>query len=187
VRGVDRLHPEVTVAGTPGAGARLRLAGRLLAFARDLVSELLAPLDIPGARALGPAARGLLYQLAQSLGSVAAAPVREQLDALDGRERRLLTDGGLVLGRQVVFAPALLRPEALERRRALCAAELWPGRTLPEAAGAHPERLPLSPEIPQRIYEALGYPVIDGAAVRADLVEAQVAGPRPRRRGRRRA
>jgi ATP-dependent RNA helicase SUPV3L1/SUV3 len=190
VRGVDRLHPEVTVAGAPGAGARLRLGGRLLAFARDLVAELLAPLDIPGARALGPAARGLLYQLAQSLGSVAADPVREQLDALDGRERRLLTDGGLVLGRQVVFAPALLRPEALERRRALCAAELWPARRLPEVAGAHPARLPLSPEIPDRIYEALGYPVIDGTAVRADLIEAYIigpVGPRARRRGRRRA
>jgi ATP-dependent RNA helicase SUPV3L1/SUV3 len=60
VRGADRLHPEVSVTATLGGGARLRLARRLLAFARDLVTELLAPLEIPGARELGPAARGLL-------------------------------------------------------------------------------------------------------------------------------
>jgi ATP-dependent RNA helicase SUPV3L1/SUV3 len=188
VRGVDRLHPEVAVAGALGAGARLRLGARLLAFARDLVSELLAPLELPGADALGPAARGLLYQLAQSLGSVAADPVREQLDALEGGERRLLVGGGIVLGRRVVFAPALLGPRALEQRRALCAAELWPGRTPPAAAGEQPARLAVSPEIPPRIYEALGYPVIDGAALRADLAEARAEGRgRARRRGRRRA
>ena len=63
-RGVDLLHPEVTiVAARPlGAGARLRLARRLLAWSRDLVSHLLAPLHAgtgEHAGALSPAARGI--------------------------------------------------------------------------------------------------------------------------------
>jgi ATP-dependent RNA helicase SUPV3L1/SUV3 len=171
VRGADRLHPEVTVAGTLGGGARLRLQRRLLAFARDLVAELLAPLQ-GDARALGPAARGLLYQLEQSLGSIAAAPTREQLRALTGAERSLLAGRGVVLGRLAVHAPALLEPAALQKRWALCAAEVWPERLPPLLAGAAPPaHLPLEPAIPGRVYEALGYPLVAGLPVRADELE----------------
>jgi ATP-dependent RNA helicase SUPV3L1/SUV3 len=188
VRGADRLHPEVTVAGTLGGGARLRLQRRLLAFARDLVAELLAPLQgdarppagpelarEPGrhdSRLLGPAARGLLYQLEQSLGSIAAAPIREQLRELTGAERGLLTGRGIVLGRLAVHAPALLEPAALQKRWALCAAEVWPERLPPlPAAGALLARLSCDPAIPARVYEALGYPLLGGLPVRADEQE----------------
>jgi ATP-dependent RNA helicase SUPV3L1/SUV3 len=172
VRGSDRLHPDVTVAGTLGGGARLRLARRLLAFARDLVAELLACLPLRETRALGPAARGLLYQLEQSLGSVAAGSTREQLGDLTGPERRLLGERGIVLGRLVVYAPALLDWPSLQKRWALCAAEIWPER-LPAAPAAGEElpALPVLPEIPPGTYPALGYPLIGGFAVRADLLE----------------
>jgi ATP-dependent RNA helicase SUPV3L1/SUV3 len=175
VRGADRLHPEVSVTASLGGGARLRLGRRLLAFARDLVTELLAPLQLPGARELGPAARGLLYQLEQGLGTVtvAAGPTRDQLRDLTGAERGLLTHNGIVLGRLVLFAPALLEPAALAARSALCAAELWPERppAALEPAAPAPVRVPVVPEVPPRIYEALGYPVIGDLAVRADQLE----------------
>ena len=173
VRGADRLHPDVTVSGALGGGARLRLARRLLAFARDLVAELLAPLRPGTTRTLGPAARGLLYQLEQSLGSVSTSSTRDQLRELSGPERSLLTGQGIVLGRLVVYAPQLLEPPALQQRWALCAAELWPERLPPApgfAAGPAPH-LPVLPEVPLRLYEALGYPVLGGLAVRADALE----------------
>ncbi len=172
VRGSDRLHPDATVTGNLGGGARLRLGRRLLAFARDLVAELLAPLQIRDGRTLGPAARGLLYQLEQGLGTVAGASTREQLRELTGPERSLLAGQGIVLGRLAVFAPALLAPAALARRRALCAAELWPDRLPPPPAteGA-PLTLPVLPELPARTYEALGFPLVGDLAVRADALD----------------
>jgi len=154
VRGAGRLHPEVAVidhAGV-GAGARLRLGRRLRAFARDLVAELLAPLP-PVDDGLGPAARGIVYQLQQNLGSCAAAGMRPQLEALPPPERRRLVADGIVFGRLAVFAPRLLSPAAL---------------LPPELDAQAPACLPVDEIIP---YEALGYLVIDGWALRADSAE----------------
>ncbi|HXI56192.1 MAG TPA: helicase-related protein, partial [Polyangia bacterium] len=66
VRGAGRLHPEAVVIPPMPGGARLRLGRRLLAFARDLVAELLAPLPAAD-ETLEPAARGIVYQLHQNL------------------------------------------------------------------------------------------------------------------------
>jgi ATP-dependent RNA helicase SUPV3L1/SUV3 len=179
VRGADRLHPEVTVLPPLGAGARLRLGRRLLAYARDLVAELLAALPPPSPEA-GPAARGLLYQLEQSLGSVTAQDAREQLRALGAGERRWLS-AHVVLGRLAVFVPALLSAGALEKRRALCAAELWPDQIPPSPGRQHGElRLPVDAAISPRIYQALGYPILGGLAVRADALERSAHAPPPR-------
>jgi ATP-dependent RNA helicase SUPV3L1/SUV3 len=123
---------------------------------------------VPAAE-LGPAGRGLLYQLEQSLGSVPAASGPEG-QALEPQERRVLLDHRIVLGRRAVFLPALLAPEAMRKRRALCAAELWPAGSPPPIG---PATIDLDAGIPDRIYEALGYlPVGDTLAVRADELEA---------------
>jgi ATP-dependent RNA helicase SUPV3L1/SUV3 len=176
VRGGDRLRPEVVVGIEISGGARLRLGRRLLAFARDLVAELLAPVHAIDTRALGPAGRGIVYQLEQSLGSVATASTAAQLRDLRPAERRHLLQAGIVLGHLAVFVPPLFSPDALRKRRALCAAELWPDADppIPPAVGtAVVERSGGS----DRIYEALGYvplgDLIDPEiAVRADELEA---------------
>jgi ATP-dependent RNA helicase SUPV3L1/SUV3 len=170
------------VLGHVGAGARLRLQRRLLAFARDLVANLLGPLRELAASDVGPAARGLLYQLEQSLGSVAAGGTRDQVRALGGADRRLLLDRGIVLGRLALFLPALTGDDALETRRGLCAAELWPEGTLPAPASA--ERLVVEDDLPGRLYDALGYPLVGGQALRADVLErvgAEIARGAPPR------
>ena len=135
---------------------------------------------------LGPAARGLLYQLEQGLGTVAGASTREQLRELAGAERSLLEDRGIVLGRLAVYAPALLEPAALEKRWALCAAEVWPERLPPAPApGGAPRHVPVLPELPPPLYEALGFPRIGDLAVRADELERigrEIARGAPARR-----
>ena len=82
--GVDRLRPEVTLlVDDLGAGQRLRLHRRLVAWTRDWVAQLLAPLRDERLASLGPAARGLVYQLEQGLGTVLVASAREQVRELD--------------------------------------------------------------------------------------------------------
>jgi ATP-dependent RNA helicase SUPV3L1/SUV3 len=175
VRGADRLRPEVTLSiDVHGGGARLQLGRRLLAFARDLVAALLAPVHAVPTRELGPAGRGLLYQLEQSLGSVpAASGPHAAAQDLEPRERRVLLDHGIVLGRQAVFVPPLLAPEPLRKRRALCAAELWPAATPPDPPVPGAPVMDLVDRIPDRLYQALGYlRVGEAMAVRADELEA---------------
>jgi ATP-dependent RNA helicase SUPV3L1/SUV3 len=190
--GVDLLRPEVTLVTERaiGAGARLRLGRRLLAWTRDLVAELVTPLrSARDGAELSPAARGLLYQLEQSLGTVSARDAIEQLRALDPASRARLGRLGVRLGEHVVYVPALLNPGAIQTRAALCNAYLT--GTLPGPRSARvriePPRpgavsLRVAPAVPTPAYAAIGYPVFGSRAIRADLVDAVGARLRGRAR-----
>ena len=177
-RGVGLLVPEVRLSGLDdvAAGARLRVQRRLVAFARDLVGELLAPLRALGSADLGASARGILYQLEQGLGTVLARAAATQLVALTPRERELLVAAGVELGDCVIQLPALLSVDALGRRLALC-------RAFFEDAA----RLTIEPRVPSlrvvrgveaRTYAAVGYPVFATRAIRADVAERVFQGSR---------
>jgi ATP-dependent RNA helicase SUPV3L1/SUV3 len=176
-RGADRLRPEVTVTMDGiGPGAKLRLQRRLVAWARDLAGTLLAPLRGENLARLGPAARGLLYQIEEGLGSALASKAREQLGRIEHADRSRLGRAGVKLGRYVVYATQLLRPEAVQVRAALCQAFLGPGIVLaiPADASFLPEE-----DIDDETYLALGFPVVGGIAIRCDEVEllaARIAG-----------
>jgi ATP-dependent RNA helicase SUPV3L1/SUV3 len=175
-RGADLLRPEVQLIDDElDGGARLRLGRRLLAFSRDLAAELLAPLQTT--EPLGPAGRGLLYQLEQGLGTVLVDQAQGQLGELLPEERAALRRMGLVLGRTVIFAPPLLSAASLGLRWVLVAAQLWPAVRL-ERPDPRARRLSFHPDVPPRLYDALGFPLVGDHPTRADLVE------RPRRRRR---
>jgi ATP-dependent RNA helicase SUPV3L1/SUV3 len=155
------------------AGARARLARRLVAYGRDLVAELLAPLR-DAASSLGAAGRGLVHVLSSRLGSTLSAEVRAQLDALDETDRSSLERAGLVLGRAAVYLPALLKPAAVTRRAALASGWLA-GRDLPRWPTGAEASVPVRRGLDPALYAAVGYPVVEGRAYRADLLE-RVAG-----------
>ena len=174
-RGTALLLPEVKLAALDdlGPGARSRVLRRLLAFARDLVGELLAPLHAPELGALSPAGRGLVYQLEQGLGTALAGRAGEQIAGLSPGDRALFEAQGVALGQRVVYLPSLLRPRAVERRVALCAA--WfdpPGRpALPNASAVS---VAVRGQADERAYAAIGFPVFGTRAIRADVVERAV-------------
>jgi ATP-dependent RNA helicase SUPV3L1/SUV3 len=178
-RGSDLLHPEVLVQAPLEAGARLRLGRRLLAYSRDLVAGLLAPLRGDEVERLGAAGRGLIYQLEQGLGTLLARDAQSDPQELEPDERAALGRLGVVLGRTAIYAPALLAPRHLHERWALCAAQLWPDHRLspidPRSSTFAPD-----PDVPRAIYTALGFPLVDGRATRCDLADRQ----RPARRHR---
>jgi ATP-dependent RNA helicase SUPV3L1/SUV3 len=178
-RGPDRLRPEVMVTVEElGPGAKLRLQRRLVAWTRDLAETLLLPLRDPQLGGVGPAARGILYQLEQGLGTALASQALAQLRQLEQADRSRLGRAGIKLGRRVLYAAPLLRPEALRVRAALCRAHLGPGR----APGLPPPGARFfqpADEVDDDTCLALGFPVIAGVAVRADEVEllaARIAG-----------
>jgi ATP-dependent RNA helicase SUPV3L1/SUV3 len=168
--GVDLLRPEITLLlDDLGAGQRLRLQRRLLAWTRDWVAHLLAPLRDERLASLGPAGRGLVYQLEQGLGTVLVARAHEQVRELQAHERGVLGRAGVRVGRHVVFSARLLQPRALRERTLLCQAEI--GWRLDQPRADALSFLP-SPEVSDASYVAMGFPVIGGRAVRADVAES---------------
>ena len=183
-RGPDLLRPEVSLTlgeAQIGAGARMRLLRRVLAFARDVAAHLLESLgELPPA---SPRLRGLVYQLEQGLGTLDAREARAQLAELDADEVELLARLGVVLGELTVYVPRLLEDEALRRRAILARAFFGPARS-PGVPRPGELLLMSSPEVPSRAYLAAGFAVLGDFAVRADVLERLAsrvragAGPR---------
>ncbi|MBN2575636.1 MAG: helicase [Deltaproteobacteria bacterium] len=170
-RGADRLRPEVQVTlAELGPGARLRLQRRLVAWTRDLAQTLLSALRDPQLGKVGPAARGVLYQLEQGLGTALAGQALAQLRQIEPADRSRLGRAGIKLGRRVLYAAPLLRPEALLVRAALCQAFLGPGLAVP-VPGPRTRYFVPSDDVDDDTCLALGYPVLGGVAIRADEAE----------------
>jgi ATP-dependent RNA helicase SUPV3L1/SUV3 len=168
-RGVDILRPEVLLQldDDPGAGARLRITRRLLAWARDMADRLCASLRSPQTAELSAPGRGLVYQLEQGLGTVTAASARDQVKLLTPRDYKLLRAIAVRVGPRLVYAGAMLEPQMVQHRAALCSA--WLGRSVQAPrAGV----LSFAPAAGQEdVCLALGYPVFGERAIRADLIE----------------
>jgi ATP-dependent RNA helicase SUPV3L1/SUV3 len=119
VSGATLLTPDVRLFDdTLTLGARSRVLRRLVAFARDWVEELLAPLH--AFRDRGQAgARGLAYMLEKGLGTARSRDVRAQLDALEEGDRALLPSAGIYVGARSTFVVEMMSDEALARRSRL--------------------------------------------------------------------
>jgi ATP-dependent RNA helicase SUPV3L1/SUV3 len=171
-RGADLLRPEVRLLwdGELGAGGRLQVQRRLLAFTRDMVDEMLGSLRRGYCRDLSPAGKGLIYQLEQGLGTVWADVAREQVRGLTRHDRELMRRMDVYMGYRLVFVRGLLKPGAVRARLALCAAYYDLRLPTPELYGGNVSVKAASGVTPVA-YLAIGYPVFGPRAIRADVVE----------------
>lgn len=171
-RGTSLLLPDVRLVGMNelGAGTRSRISRRLLAFARDLVVYLLMPLRLCKSDELSGAARGILYRLEEGLGTTLARDAQEQLSQLTADDRDKLSSVGIVLGRTVIFVPALVRGHALVQRAALVRA-FADAKDAPAVPRASSVSFPVKRSVNERFHAAMGYPVFGPRAVRADVAE----------------
>ena len=163
-RGADMLRPDVVVEQALGPGAQARIQRRLVAWTRDVVADLLPPLSLDGA------ARGVLYQLRQGLGTVDRRAARDQLEALSDAERAQLEGVGIVLGHCAVYLPSTLRPGAQRIRLCLWSAYYGPP---PQTLRPRPATvsLPVDEDIDPAYYSSIGFVVRGSRAIRADQLE----------------
>jgi ATP-dependent RNA helicase SUPV3L1/SUV3 len=143
---------------------RRRLADWASRHIRLVLGPLFAALDAPSA---GPV-RGLVYRLAESLGSAPRRTIRAALAALTRGDRRESGGLGIVLARRHVFMPALLRPDALRVRATLFQVRHPQATPLP----AGPESLRGGGQIDLARDAACGYESLGGLLVRVDAVES---------------
>ena len=179
--GPDPLDPRLRMArlDSLGAGARSQVERRLQAWVQDRIAHLLAPL---GDRdALPPLARGVTYAVETGLGTVTRGEVAAQLRELTREDRRALARAGIRLGATHVYAEPLLDPGRMALRATLAAVWLGVGEApLPDDPGA--PMVAARPDLPARLYRAMGYPRHGPVAVRVDLLERLAALARRRAR-----
>jgi len=148
---------------------RSRAEARLGRWFGDLVSEILRPLIALREAEITGAARGLVFQLVEALGAVPRRLVREQASVLTPEDRKALRVLGVRLGLHTVFVPALLKPRAAR----LCGL-LWAVRecALPHAPPAPGlVTAPVVRGVPRAFYQAVGYSVAAGRAIRIDILD----------------
>jgi hypothetical protein len=141
----------------------------LLAFARDLVSRLLAPLE-PLRRSERAPLRAIAYQLQLQLGSAPRRDLAPVLAGLSEADRAALNQTVIQPGKLAVYIPALLAPRALARRSTLLAT-FEPALKLPPVGRPSFDQQHLS----EQAWMTLGYVVLGRRAFRLDLAERVAA------------
>jgi ATP-dependent RNA helicase SUPV3L1/SUV3 len=177
--GDNVLRPRVRILSDEHlTGAALEhVQTRLDLWTRTHIERLLAPLFVLGAADdVTGLARGIAFQVVESLGVLERSKVAEDVKSLDQAARAVLRKHGVRFGAFHIYVPALLKPGP----RAL-AAELWALKHGgPEVKGLDEvQRLAASgrtsfaadKETPKALYRASGYRVCGERAVRVDILE----------------
>jgi ATP-dependent RNA helicase SUPV3L1/SUV3 len=170
--GAEALSPRVEMLASEFLDAPLaeRARVRLQAWLDAHVASVLGPLAALAAAPLDGAARGLAFQLREALGSMPRRRAAAQIAALSPEDRGKLRALRIRLGMESVFVPDLLKPRAVALRAALWAAQRgdgsWP---VPPAPGL--VTAPAAPGTPEAFYDAIGFRVLAGRAVRIDMLD----------------
>lgn len=181
VAGEELSRPAVRLDDLPlvAPGARLRVQRRLVAWSRDAVNRALEPLRGPALAELSAPGKGLVWMVEQALGTLPRSAAERHLAALRPADRRPLATLGLRLGSAFLYAAGLLQPEVL-RLRGL----LWTTQR-----GEPPLQLPMesawAPAPGQEAaWLAAGFVVVEGRALRVDVLERALARLREASRAR---
>ena len=168
-KGSKLTLPEVRLEPLPiSGGQRMRLHRRLIAYCRDFTHALLQPLRPDDADS--GQVRGLLYHLAQNLGTSTVGELQTLLDSLEDNERERLERRSIVIGRHHVYCQRLLSGPALQARYALTLAYYGDAAT---PGPAHQGRPSLARQRGHqaRAARCTGFMLLGPRVCRCDLVE----------------
>ena len=147
--------------------AREQVRRRLARFVHDRISRVLFPLMADQPK-LSPGARGLLYRVAEGLGSIDRGETNAAETKLEPSDIKVLQSLGLRVGEVTIYLDALLKPAAVALRALLWAT--YHGLTRP-APLPPPGRVALSTHWSDEFCLAIGYRRVANRAIRADRLE----------------
>lgn len=182
IAGDSILEPRIEAFASDFLDGNLReiVRRRLAAFWDTILHKRLGELMRARHAELDGAARGLVFQLCEALGTLPAAAVAAQSATLNAKDRKALARLGVRFGTETIFLNGLMKRDA-----ASLAALLWAVKN-GVAAAAVPGGVaaPRDPGIPEPAYAAMGYRVLGPRILRADMVERlAVAARRLARQG----
>ena len=156
--------------------SRESVAARLDAWLKAHIAAVLAPLvTLRDAEDVTGLARGIAFRLIESFGSLRRETVAEDVRSLDQASRGQLRKYGVRFGGYSIFMPALLKPAPARALLTLWTltrkdvADPFEGLPTPPVAGL--TSVPADPAAPAGFYDALGFRVCGGRAVRLDMLE----------------
>ncbi len=175
VGGQDILRPrvEVDAADLLDGVHRERVRRRLAAWVDGDIEDRLQPLFRARQAGLGAAARGVAFQVAEALGSLPRRPANPQLASVGDGDRRRLQALGLRLGRESIYFPRLIKPEAVALRRLLWS--VHHDVHAPPAPKPGQVSVMIERASDRAYFEAIGYRPLGRLAVRVDIVERLAA------------
>ncbi len=179
IPGDDVLRPRVRIVADEHltGPARELVQTRLDLWLKTHIEKLLAPLfSLTAADDVTGMARGIAFQLVESLGVLERQKVAEEVKGLDQPARATLRKYGVRFGAYHIYLPILLKPAP----RAL-ATQLWAlkhespdakgvGELLHLAASGRTS-IPVDKETPKPLYRTAGYRICGERAVRVDILE----------------
>ncbi|HET7191811.1 MAG TPA: helicase-related protein [Pseudolabrys sp.] len=179
IAGDDTLRPRVRVIADDHltGPARELVQNRLDLWLKTHIEKLLAPIfSLAAAEDITGMARGVAFQLVESLGVLERQKVAEEVKGLDQPARATLRKYGVRFGAYHIYLPALLKPAP----RSL-ATQLWAIKhESPDAKGVGDllhlaasgrTSIPVDPETPKALYRTAGYRICGERAVRVDILE----------------
>jgi ATP-dependent RNA helicase SUPV3L1/SUV3 len=156
------------------AGEGDRIRDRIVAWLEAEIGRGLPMLAaIANARLDGPA-RGLAFQLAESLAPIDRAKVETLIAGLTLPDRHHLARLGVVIGAAYIFLKGLTKPASRNLLRALWRAgrAVWGELPLPPAGRVS---VAADPNIDPAYYTAIGFPVVGPRAIRVDMLDRLIA------------
>ncbi len=150
---------------------RDRLQRRLQAWLDGHVASVMEPLPAALKADVPAPVRGIIFQLAENLGSLHRDAVAPQIEALGKAGRKDLRLLGVRLGRHRVFMPALAKAPAVAMRGLLWVVARGPGAPPSPPPSWGRVSLPVAGDAPGGFYQAMGYVPFGALAVRADIAE----------------
>jgi len=154
------------------APGRERLQRRLRVWLDGHVCRVMEPLPAALKADVPAPVRGIVFQLAENLGSIGRDAVAPQIEALGKAGRKDLRLLGVRLGRHRVYMPALAKAPAVAMRGLLWVVARGPGAPPPPPPPSWGRvSLPVAGDAPGGFYQAMGYVPFGALAVRADIAE----------------
>jgi ATP-dependent RNA helicase SUPV3L1/SUV3 len=135
--------------------------------------ETLVALENPDG--LQGAARGIAFQIYESLGILPREKIEDLISVITAEDRAALRFKKIKLGPILVFLPALNKPAAVKLRALLWS--LHVGKTLPAATPPDGSvSIKIDRETADRaFYQSIGYPVLAGRAIRIDMLDRVIS------------
>jgi ATP-dependent RNA helicase SUPV3L1/SUV3 len=179
IAGDDVLRPRVRIVADEHltGPAKELVQTRLDLWLKTHIEKLLAPLfSLAAADDITGMARGIAFQLVESLGVLERQKVAEEVKGLDQPARATLRKYGVRFGAYHIYLPILLKPAP----RSL-ATQLWALKhESPDAKGVTEllhlaasgrTSIPVDNETPKALYRTAGYRICGERAVRVDILE----------------
>ena len=116
VKGSSLLAPAILVLTSDLLDATQKdlIENRLNLWLKDLIKDRLGLMLKASSASLNGVARGLVFQLSESLGALPRHEADSEIKGLEREDRQALRRLGVRIGRHLIYIPTLLRPAAVE-------------------------------------------------------------------------